>query len=439
MAKTVDELVVKIRADMGQLKAQLRDLERSSAKTGKQGGQNLSAFAAGGALASNSTSKLIGRLGALGIALGALQGVKGVAAVGSGFEDLKDSLDTVFGSVAAGDRAFNRIINFAQTTPFQIETATQAFISLKSAGIEPTNEMLQTFADTSSVAVDQLGTFNALIRLVQRSAGGGLGLEELNMIADRGIDVFGGLKDELGLSRDEISEFGKTAEGAQTIVEALIRSLNKQFGGAMATKMDNLSTISSNMTIAFRGLADEIFKSGIGDMLKGIAKSMTDLANSTARFFRLTRGEPSLADVGITTDDPEEQLKQLNKVIADLEAEQERLQDAPMFSRRDGGLDIVSRLLQLEKEIAHLSGIRAGLLNKENTEVKTNNALTTEQINLRSQFQKLLEDSVPEVERLNNLLKELNQFEGLVDKEGVLVFTSEEIEQIRTYITALKQ
>tara|TARA_R100000781_G_scaffold111527_2_gene78014 strand:- start:163 stop:2043 length:1881 start_codon:yes stop_codon:yes gene_type:complete len=440
MAKTVDELIVKIRADMGQLKAQLRDLERSSAKTGKQGGQNLGAFAAGGALAANSTSKLIGRIGALGIALAGIQGVRGVAAVGSRFEDLKDSLDTVFGSVAAGDQAFNRILNFAQTTPFQIDTATQAFIALKSAGIEPTNDMLQTFADTSSVAVDQLGTFNALIRLVQRSAGGGLGLEELNMIADRGIDVFGGLKDELGLSRDEISEFGKSAEGAKTIVDALIRSLNKQFGGAMATKMDNLSTVSSNMEIAFRELGDEIFKSGIGDMMKGLAATMTDLANATSRFFRAVRGERTLQDLGITTEDPVQKLKEIDAEIKRLQKQSEEVssKDFMMLHSSDAeGLMIAKILIENENQINTLLKERKALVDAENNETEKNNSLTQEQIGLRTQFKKILEDSVPEVERLNNLLKELNQFEGLTDKEGVLVFTKEEITQIENYINAL--
>ena len=34
------------------------------------------------------------------------------------------------------------------------------------------------------------------------------------MIADRGIDVFGGLKDELGLSRDEIADIWKNSRGS---------------------------------------------------------------------------------------------------------------------------------------------------------------------------------------------------------------------------------
>ena len=43
----------------------------------------------------------------------------------------------------AGNEAMQRVLGFAQTTPFQIETATKAFIALKSAGVEPTNRMLK--------------------------------------------------------------------------------------------------------------------------------------------------------------------------------------------------------------------------------------------------------------------------------------------------------
>src|SRR5210317_2378055 len=114
----------------------------------------------------------------------------------------------------AGETAMQKIFTFAQTTPFQIEDATKAFIQLKSAGIEPSMDMLQTFADTASTSIDQLGAFEALIRIVQRSAAGGMGLEEINQLDDRGIPATKILTEALGKSREELSEFGKTAEGA---------------------------------------------------------------------------------------------------------------------------------------------------------------------------------------------------------------------------------
>ena len=281
----IDELVIDIRADTEKLKRDLDNVKYKLDKTGKGARRTFVPLGAGIA----QLSKVAIGFGAVALTAGVL--TKKIAEVAMVFEDLKDSLDVVFGSVEAGDKAMNRVFEFAQTTPFQIETATQAFVQLKSVGIEPTNEMLQVFADTASVSVDQLGVFNALVRTVQRSAGGGLGLEELNMLNDRGIPALKILQEELGLAKDDIAAFGKTTKGAKAITDSLQEGLSKRFGGAMESKMDNLSTKASNMTIAFKQLANEVFESGLGDWLKALADALTDLADATARAMAASRGE----------------------------------------------------------------------------------------------------------------------------------------------------
>ena len=304
MAKPIDELVVQIKADTRQLKKELKQVQGKLKTTGAAGG------AAFGGMAGAMSKAKVGALAVVGALVAVGGTVKKIAQVGSTFEDLKDSLDTVFGSMEAGNDAMNRIFDFAQKTPFQIETATKAFISLKSAGIEPNNRMLQVFADTASTSVDQLGVFEALVRTVQRSASGGLGLEELNMIMDRGVDVLGILNRELGLSKDEIAKFGATAEGAKLITDALINGLERQFGGAMESKMDNLSTKTSNMSIAFKQLADEVFKSGLGEFLGDMAVSLTDMANAITAASKATRGEGTGV---VLTDDPFQNIQKLEK------------------------------------------------------------------------------------------------------------------------------
>ena len=279
---TVDELVVQIRADTKDLRKKLGQTNKQLEKTGaeaKKAGKGMGEAFSGGKIA------IVAATAAL------VKFVSTVAKVGMEFEDLKDSLDVVFGSMAAGDAAMTRVLQFSQTTPFQVETVTKAFIALKSVGIEPTSKMLQTFADTASVSVDQLGVFEALVRTVQRSAAGGLGLEELNMLSDRGIPALKILSEELGLSKDEIAKFGKTAQGARIITDALQKGLEKRFGGAMESKMDNLSTKTSNMSIAFKQLGDEIFKGGLGDDLKTLTDRLTGFATAAAKAMQVRRGE----------------------------------------------------------------------------------------------------------------------------------------------------
>ena len=135
MATPIDELVIKIKADTKQLQTELKKLEGKIKVTGAAGGAALGMGAGG------LGAKLKGIKGPALVAAASIVAIglaiKKVAQVGMEFEDLKDSLDVVFGSMEAGTAAMDKVFQFAQTTPFQIETATKAFIALKSAGIEP--------------------------------------------------------------------------------------------------------------------------------------------------------------------------------------------------------------------------------------------------------------------------------------------------------------
>ena len=305
MANTVDQLIVEIKADTKDLQRQLKNIEGRIGGAGKTGGRAFVPMI-------GSLKSIIPLLASVGAGLAGISAVQGIARVGSEFEDMRDSLNQVFGSVQRGDAAFNSILTFAQTTPFQIEDVTRAFISLKGAGIEPNMGMLQTFADTASTSIDQLGAFNAMVRLVQRSAAGGLGLEEINQLDDRGIPATKILTDALGVTRLELSKFGQTAEGAAAMVQMLIDGMQEQFGGAMINKMDNLSTKTSNMTIAFKELQNAVFEGGLGTFLGDMADKLGNLASNIARTVRAMSGNETLFDK-TNTMNPADQLRILEE------------------------------------------------------------------------------------------------------------------------------
>lgn len=309
MATTVDQLIVEIKADTKDLQRQLKNIE---GRIGGAGNKGRTAFLP----MIGSLKSILPLLAGVGGGLVGIAAVTGIARVGSEFEDMRDSLNQVFGSVQRGNAAFNNILTFAQTTPFQIEDVTRAFISLKGAGIEPNMGMLQTFADTASTSIDQLGAFNAMVRLVQRSAAGGLGLEEINQLDDRGIPATKILTEALGKSRRELSDFGQTAEGAADMVQKLIAGMQEQFGGAMAEKMDNLSTKTSNMTIAFKELQNAVFEGGLGGFLGNLADKLGALATNAARTVRAITGNETAFDITGTMD-PSEQLDRLAKLTED--------------------------------------------------------------------------------------------------------------------------
>lgn len=455
MAK-IDELVIQIKADTQQLKKELKQIEGKIRTTGAVGGAAFGGMAGAMSKAKGGAIILTGAL----VGIGA--GIAKIAQVGSQFEDLKDSLDQVFGSIEAGDSAMQKVFTFAQTTPFQIEDATKAFIALKSAGIEPSMDMLQTFADTASVSVDQLGTFEALIRMVQRSASGGMGLEELNMISDRGIDVLGILGDKLNLTKDDIAKFGKTAEGAAEMVKALTEGLNEKFGGAMEAKMDNLSTKSSNMVIAFKQLADEVFKSKLADTLKNLTDRLTNFANEAARVIRIANDTASLGDMlGDKTGktDALELPVKLN-LAQDLEAiafdelnEAKQSLQAVMDAGFVGQETIIFRDLvddaqknydNYKRIVEDLLAERSRLQEKPEEGDKPFAAGDIEGlIDFQSTFKKLVEDTIPETQKLQT---QIDYIKGLMDtsdekdKKGIMAFLGITDEsQLQAVVTHLEK
>ena len=458
MAK-IDELVIQIKADTQQLKKELKQIEGKIRTTGAVGGAAFGGMAGAMSKAKGGAIILTGAL----VGIGA--GIAKIAQVGSQFEDLKDSLDQVFGSIEAGDSAMQKVFTFAQTTPFQIEDATKAFIALKSAGIEPSMDMLQTFADTASVSVDQLGTFEALIRMVQRSASGGMGLEELNMISDRGIDVLGILGDKLNLTKDDIAKFGKTAEGAAEMVKALTEGLNEKFGGAMEAKMDNLSTKSSNMVIAFKQLADEVFKSKLADTLKNLTDRLTDFANEAARAVRIANDTASLGDMlgdktgktdtlelplklnlaqdleAIAFDELNEAKQSLQAVIDAGFVGQETIIFKDLVDDAQKNYDNYKRIVE------DLLAERSRLQEKPEEGDKPFAAGDIEGlIDFQSTFKKLVQDTIPETQKLQT---QIDYIKGLMDTsdeedmKGIMAFLgvkdASELQNVVTHLEKVKK
>jgi phage-related protein len=201
---------------------------------------------------------------------------KSVVDASSKAEDLKTALQTVTGSAAEADNAFKFIRDFTETTPFQVDQVAQAFLKLKAAGLEPSIETLTMFGDVAAVTNDKVGALEAITDLYSRTVAGGLGLEELDRLADRGIPVYDILTKKIGITRQEVSEFGKTAEGAAKITQALTEGFNERFGGGMERSADNLSTRFSTLSDTIEGLLIKVGEGGLADAINVAVSKFTD-------------------------------------------------------------------------------------------------------------------------------------------------------------------
>lgn len=210
------------------------------------------------------------------VALGTGAAIKSIISTTARFEDLRTSLASVTGSVEQGAEAFDFVSKFATKTQFSVEDLSRTFIKLKAAGITPTEELLNVFTNTAAITTDQIGSLEAVTDLFARTVSGGLGLEEIQRLGDRGVPILRLLEKELGITRGQISEFGKTAEGAKKITDAFAKGIQEEFGDATSNLVNNLSTKFSNLQIALSNNADA-FGQGLSPAIKEATQEITDL------------------------------------------------------------------------------------------------------------------------------------------------------------------
>ncbi len=274
---TVDTLLVRIEADLSSLRRGLRAAQGQTTQAGNKMRQSLAGVGDASRNLASQFSVLKTAIAGVGFAVFG----SSVLRANAEMEDLQRTLTSVFGTAEKGQAAFKFINQFAQETPFDIQTLVRAFIQLKGAGVQPTQELLTTLGNAASVTTNKLAAFESLVRITTRSVGGGLGLEELEQLVNQGIPVFKILEDRLNLTRLQVSEFGQSADGAAKIMAALNAEFSTNFAGAMADSSQNLSVQMSNLGIAVNNAFLAIGESGLNGQMRETIQVLTRATTSS--------------------------------------------------------------------------------------------------------------------------------------------------------------
>ena len=185
----------------------------------------------------------------------------------SSFQDMKVALNQVTGSVQQGGKAFDFLNKFSETSRFNIKDLSNSFILLYRSGINPTEELLKTFTDTASATRQPLETLNALITLFTKGTEGGMGLLQFKRLESEGIPVFKLLREQFGLSRDQVEEYLKTINGTKVVLDLLKQALGTTFGGTEAANAKNLSTTFDDVKNAAEKLLGSLGDTGLNKVL----------------------------------------------------------------------------------------------------------------------------------------------------------------------------
>ena len=247
--------------DSSPMRRASRELDRMSTASGR---------------AERSADGLAGAYRAVGAAVAALglaQLTRSVFDTVRSTEALQASLKTVTGSISEANAAWDTLEQFAKTTPFTLDQSVKGFIRMKSLGLDPTTDALESFGNTASAMGKDL-------------------MQMIEAVADASTGEFERLK-EFGIrARTEGDNIRFIFQGMETVVDnsstaitGYLESLgNTAFAGAMADQMDTVSGQVSNLEDQIDSLFRAIGDAGATDLFKesiaGASDAVETLTNN---------------------------------------------------------------------------------------------------------------------------------------------------------------
>lgn len=207
-----------------------------------------------------------GLLASLGVSLAATGIARWLTATNVQFQKLNAQLHTVTGSAENARKAFKGIEDLASSTPFQIENLAEAFVTLKTAGITPTREILTAFGDTAASFSKDITEYAEAVR--SATTGEMERLKQFGIVARQAGDEvtfsFQGQKTTVKRTSEDIVGY------LQSIAE-------NNFAGAMEREMDTLGGTFSNLKDNLGTLARAIGEAGLTEALTKVVGKVRDL------------------------------------------------------------------------------------------------------------------------------------------------------------------
>lgn len=205
-------------------------------------------------------------LGMLGLTVSAGAVAKGIFDANVQFQRFQAQLRTFEGNRAPD--VFERLQKFAITSPFELAEITEAFITLRAAGIRPTDEMMTDFGNHASAMGQRIQDLAAAVRSATTGE-----MERMKMMGvvmrlegDQIVASYNGVTTTI--RRDTKSIVG------------YLQSLSKtNFGGAMEREVKTLGGALSNLQDALFSAAVAMGEGGLSGEASTAISKLTELAN----------------------------------------------------------------------------------------------------------------------------------------------------------------
>lgn len=209
------------------------------------------------------------------IAVGALQ--KAVGGLASEFVNVADQQDRFVNKLNAltdgkGVETFERLNDWALEMPVNTAEAINAFTTMKAYGLDPTLEQMESLVDVSAVFGEE--AIPSVARaLGQMASLGKVSAEEINQLAEVGINARKILSDAFGMTVEEIQ---KSNIAIDEVIQAIWNGLKRDFGGAAKGAMDQWGSLIAVGVSYWKEFVRLVANTGLWDMIKERFRSFID-------------------------------------------------------------------------------------------------------------------------------------------------------------------
>ncbi len=192
--------------------------------------------------------------GAILGATGLFAGVYKPMDIAGDFEQTQIAFETMLKSAERAEKFLKDASAFANKTPFEFPELINSSKLLIAFGFQAENvlDILTTIGDTASgLGAGAEGIDRITRALGQMKAKGRAQAEELLQLQELGVPANEILQEELGLTGEQIANIGNQSIEASKVIDALLRGMDKRFGGMMQnqskTAKGMISTISDTL------------------------------------------------------------------------------------------------------------------------------------------------------------------------------------------------
>lgn len=193
------------------------------------------------------------------------------------FEQYQAILVTVDGSQKKAAQSMRWISNFAVKTPYELDQVTEAYVRLRSYGMDPTNGLLRTLGDTSAaMGKDVMAAVEAIADAV---TGENERLKEFGINARvKGNKTTYMYTDKQGMQR----QLTVMKNDRKAIQKALRQIWDEKYAGAMERQSKTVTGLWSNMMDQWTRFQQMVMASGPFEKIKGRLSDLLDKVNEMA-------------------------------------------------------------------------------------------------------------------------------------------------------------